>query len=207
MFTTQFLLTSLVVVLMPGTGTLYTISTGIARDWRASIAAAIGCTFGIIPHLLASALGLSTLMHISAEVFSVVKYVGSAYLLYLAWQMWKETGGVEIGRLGRETTEPNLVQVAWKGIAINLLNPKLTAFFLAFLPQFITREGVSVTQQFLGLSVAFMLMTLAVFCMYGFIASGARRVLGAKPRAMRWVQRSFALVFGGLAVELAFTRR
>ncbi|MBP7892650.1 MAG: LysE family translocator [Firmicutes bacterium] len=207
MFTAQFLLTSLVVVLMPGTGTLYTISTGIARDWRASVAAAIGCTLGIVPHLLASALGLSTLMHMSAEVFSIVKHVGSAYLLYLAWQTWKDTGVVEIGRTGREPIESSLVKVAWKGIALNVLNPKLTVFFLAFLPQFITCGGVSATQQFIGLSAVFMLMTLAVFCLYGFVASSARRVLGATPRAMRWVQRSFAVVFGGLAIELAFTRR
>lgn len=204
MFTAQFLLTSLVVVMVPGTGVLYTISTGIARGRPASIAAAIGCTFGIVPHLLASGLGLSAVMHMSAGVFSILKYAGSAYLLYLAWQMWKDTGTIAIRR---ESTERSLLSVAWKGAAVNVLNPKLTVFFFAFLPQFIIPGAMSATQQLVGLSAVFMLMTLAVFCLYGLAASGARRVFGTTPKAVRWVQRSFAVVFAGMAVQLAFARR
>ncbi|BAS26764.1 LysE family translocator [Limnochorda pilosa] len=204
MLTTQFLLTSLIVVVMPGTGVLYTLSNGMARGGRAGIAAALGCTLGILPHLLASALGLSAIMHVSATVFSVVKYGGSAYLLFLAWQMWKETGALAIGH---ESTESSLVKVALRGVALNILNPKLTIFFLAFLPQFITPGVLSATRQLVGLSAVFMLMTLVVFCLYALLAGGARKALSAMPRSIRWIQRSFAVVFAGLAVELAFTRR
>ncbi len=204
MFSTQFLITSLIVVLMPGTGAIYTISTGMAQSWRAGIAAAVGCTFGIVPHLLASILGLSAMMHMSAEVFSIVKYAGSAYLLYLAWQMWKDTGEVAFGP---RSAGSSYAKVAWRGIVLNILNPKLTIFFLAFMPQFIKSGDMSATQQLVGLSAVFMLMTLAVFCVYGLIADGVRQVFGGMPKAMRWLQRSFAVVFAGLAAELAFSKR
>jgi threonine/homoserine/homoserine lactone efflux protein len=204
-FTTHFILTSLVVVLMPGTGAIYTVSTGVTQSWRAGIVAAIGCTLGIIPHLLASILGLSAVMHMSAVTFSVAKYVGSAYLLYLAWQMWRDAGTVAIG--SNKSAEPSYMKVAWKGIVLNLLNPKLTIFFLAFMPQFIAPGEMSATQQLVWLSAAFMLMTLVVFCLYGLIASGLRTVLGAMPRAVRWIQRSFAMIFAAMAVKLAFTEQ
>jgi threonine/homoserine/homoserine lactone efflux protein len=203
-FTTRFLLTSLVVVLVPGTGTLYTISTGISRDWRASIAAAFGCTVGIVPHLLASALGLSAIMNMGAQVFTLVKVAGAAYLLYLAWQMWRDTG---TPAMERDSSDRSMVNVASRAVALNFLNPKLTIFFLAFLPHFITPGTSSATQQLLGLSAVFMLMTFLIFCVYGLIASMARSFIGAGPGAMRWLQRSFAVVFAGLAVELAFSDR
>lgn len=204
MFTTQFLLTSLVVVLVPGTGTLYTISTGISRDWRAGIAAAFGCTLGIVPHLLASALGLSAIMNMGAQVFTVVKLAGAAYLLYLAWQMWKDTGTLA---LERERDARSSVSVAWRAVVLNLLNPKLTIFFLAFLPHFIDPSAGSTLPQLAGLSSVFMAMTFVVFCFYALLASAARSAVGVTPGALRLLQRSFAVVFAGLAVELALTDR
>lgn len=204
MFSTEFLVTSLVVVLIPGTGVLYTVSTGIARDRRASIAAAVGCTFGIVPHLAASALGLSAIMQLGAEVFTVVKLAGSAYLLYLAWQMWKDTGALAIER---KDDGSGVVRIALKGVALNVLNPKLTAFFLAFMPQFIDPGAVSTTMQLLILSSVFMLMTLIVFCLYGLIASVSGSAIRNAPKATAWIQRSFAVVFAGLAVELALGDR
>ncbi|MBI5231080.1 MAG: LysE family translocator [Coriobacteriales bacterium] len=203
MLSAQFLITSLVVVLLPGTGTLYTISTGVARGRRAGLAAAFGCTLGIVPHLLASALGLSAIMNLSAQVFGVVKLAGAAYLLFLAWQMWRETGSVDVDR---DASERGMAQVAWRAIVLNLLNPKLTIFFLAFLPAFIEKGAGSAGQQLLGLSAVFMAMTFLVFAGYALIAGTARSVLSG-PRAMRWMQRSFAVVFAGLAVDLALSER
>jgi len=203
-FTSQFLLTSLVVVLVPGTGTLYTISTGITRDWRAGIAAAFGCTLGIVPHLLASALGLSAIMNMGAQVFTVVKLAGAAYLLYLAWQMWKDIGTMAIER---DRDARGLVSVSGRAVVLNLLNPKLTIFFLAFLPHFIDPAAGSTLSQLAGLSAVFMGMTFVVFCLYALIASAARSTVGVTPGALRWLQRSFAVVFAGLAVELALTDR
>jgi threonine/homoserine/homoserine lactone efflux protein len=203
MLSMQFLVTSLVVVLIPGTGTLYTVSTGVARGRRVGVAAAFGCTLGIVPHLLASALGLSAIMNMGAQVFTVVKFAGAAYMLFLAWQMWRDTGTFDSRRAANER---GLLRVAWRGIVLNILNPKLTIFFLAFLPQFIDTGQTSAGQQLIGLSAVFMAMTFAVFAVYAYLAGTARSLL-SRPRATRWLQRSFAVVFAGLAVDLALTER
>src|SRR5947209_4661966 len=88
--TTEFLLTSLIVVLIPGTGVVFTISTGLLRGRRASLFAAFGCTAGILPHLGATVLGLAALMHTSAVAFQILKYAGVVYLLYLAYATWRD---------------------------------------------------------------------------------------------------------------------
>lgn len=126
MVTTEFLLTSLIVVLIPGTGVIYTISTGLFQGWKASIFAAIGCTAGIIPHLLATIMGLAAILHMSAVTFQVIKYIGVVYLLYLAWSMWKQTGAMQL-----ESSNHTLkaLQIIAKGFLINILNPKLSLFF------------------------------------------------------------------------------
>ena len=139
MFNTEFLITSLVVVLIPGTGVIYTVSTGLFLGWRASIAAACGCTAGIIPHLSASILGLSAILHMSAVAFQAVKYAGAAYLLYLAWSMWRDTGALKFNSPSHKN---GLRQIATRGFLINILNPKLSIFFLTFLPLFISANGV-----------------------------------------------------------------
>jgi threonine/homoserine/homoserine lactone efflux protein len=160
MFTTEFFITSLVVVLIPGTGVIYTVSTGLFLGWRAGIAAAFGCTAGIIPHLAASILGLSFILHMSALVFQTVKFAGAVYLLYLAWSMWREKGAPT---LNSPSNAGNPGQVAVKGFLINILNPKLSIFFLAFLPLFISPVTDSPTLQMFLLSGVFMTMTLINF--------------------------------------------
>ncbi len=204
MFSTEFLLTSLVVALIPGTGALYTISTGLFRGRRASIAAAAGCTLGIIPHLLASVLGLSLVLHLSAEVFQGIKWAGAAYLLYLAWITWREGGGLSFQA---PETQQSSGQIIWRAVLLNLLNPKLTLFFLAFLPHFISPRSGSVVAEFAALSGVFMLITFLVFALYGVTASGVRRFLLNSPRALIWLRRSFAATFAALSVDLALTRR
>jgi len=202
MFNVEFLLTSLVVVLIPGAGVIYTVSTGLAQRGRASIAAAIGCTAGILPHLLASILGLSAILHMSALAFQVLKVVGSLYLLYLAWSMWQDTGTLKFDRTTKKT---NAFQIILKGVLINILNPKLTIFFFAFLPLFISPNAASPTQQMLGLSAVFMLMTLVIFAVYGILASGISTYLISSPKAIRRIQRSFAVIFAVLAARLVLS--
>src|SRR5215207_1179603 len=174
MINPESLLASLVVVLIPGTGVVYTITTGLTLNWRASLAAAIGCTLGIVPHILASILGLSALMNMSARVFSIVKLAGALYLLYLAWNMWREAGTFEVNRKGAETSLPKIIL---KAIAINLLNPKLTIFFFAFLPLFVSKDSPSPTVEMILLSAVFMGITLVVFALYGILASGVSAYL------------------------------
>jgi len=200
MFNPEFLLTTLVVVLLPGTGVIYTVSTGIFSGRKASIAAAFGCTAGIVPHLIASILGLSAILHMSALAFQAVKFAGALYLLYLAWAMWRETGGMNFSN---EAAPKGLIKIALKAILINLLNPKLSIFFLAFIPLFISPAATSPTLQMLLLSLVFMAMTLAVFILYGLCAHGVSRYITSSPKSISVLQRSFAAIFALLGIKLA----
>jgi threonine/homoserine/homoserine lactone efflux protein len=204
MISPEFLLASLIVVLIPGTGVVYTITTGLTLQWRASLAAALGCTLGIVPHILASVLGLSALLNMSAQVFSVLKLAGALYLLYLAWNMWREAGIIEINPKSRETSLANIIL---KAIAINLLNPKLTIFFFAFLPLFVPKDSASPTVDMLVLSAVFMGLTLIVFALYGILASGVSAYLANSTQAVKRLQQAFALLLAGFAVKLALTQK
>lgn len=204
MINPEFLLASLTVVLIPGTGAVYTITTGLTLKWRASIAAAVGCTLGIVPHILASILGLSALLNMSAQVFSVLKIAGAAYLLYLAWNMWREAGTLE---LNQKSTETSAKQIIIKAVALNLLNPKLTIFFFAFLPLFISKDASSPTLEMIILSAVFMLMTFIVFALYGILASGISSYLLNSVKAVKRIQRAFAVILAAFAVNLALSEK
>ena len=202
MINPEFLLASLVVVLIPGTGVIYTITTGLTLTWRASIAAAIGCTLGIVPHILASILGLSALLNMSAQVFSALKIAGALYLLYLAWNMWREAGTLEINQ---KSAGSSVTQIIIKAIAINLLNPKLTIFFFAFLPLFVSKDSASPTLEMITLSAVFMGMTFLIFALYGMLASGISAYLINSSRAVKRLQQAFAAVLAIFAVKLALS--
>lgn len=204
MVTPEFFLASLVVVLVPGTGVIYTVTTGLTHNWRASLAAAFGCTLGIVPHILASILGLSALLNMSAQVFSVLKFAGAAYLLYLAWNMWREAGSLEFNP---EPSETSTLKLITKAIAINLLNPKLTIFFFTFLPLFISESSAAPTLDMVGLSAVFMALTLVVFALYGILASAVSAYLLSTSKIMKRVQHTFALVLAGFAVKLALSEQ
>lgn len=204
MLSTEFLLTSLFVVLLPGTGVIYTVSNGLFLGWRASIAAAIGCTVGIIPHLSASILGLSAILHMSALAFQIVKYAGACYLLYIAWGMWRETGSIQFNSPFSKNSPWQIIR---RGFLLNILNPKLSIFFLAFLPLFVSTKATSPTLQMGILSIIFMAMTLVIFIIYGISANAVRRYVVNSPKAILWLKRSFAVTFALLGVKLALTER
>ena len=198
----EFLLTSLVVVATPGTGVIYTLAAGLTRGARASIVAAAGCTLGIVPHMLAAITGLAALLHTSAVAFGVLKYLGVAYLLYLAWSTLRERGALAVEESGAPASAGRTIA---GGVLVNILNPKLTLFFFAFLPQFIgPGEGVLAM---LGLSAVFMLMTLLVFALYGVFAAAVRERVIARPRVLLWMRRAFAGSFLALSAKLALTRQ
>lgn len=202
MFSPEFLLTALVVVLIPGTGVIYTVSNGIFNGRKSSIFAALGCTLGIVPHLAAGILGLSAIMHMSASLFQVIKYAGVLYLLYLAWGMWRDTGAINF----EEKEEKELGHIAKRGFLINILNPKLTIFFLAFLPQFLDRSSsLSTTLQLLSMSAVFMLMTLVVFALYGVLGSSVRQFFIGSKKRLRRMQQSFGVIFAALGIKLALS--
>jgi len=204
MITVEFLVTSLVVVLIPGTGVVFTVSTGLLRGRRASIFAAVGCTAGIVPHLMATVLGLAALLHTSAVAFQTLKFAGVAYLLYLAYAMWRDKSAFVVEEAARESTAMGLIV---KAILLNVLNPKLTIFFLAFLPQFVEHGASSPLMQLLSLSGVFMAMTLAVFVAYGLMAHAFRRAVIESPRVQTWLRRGFAVAFASLGAQLALSER
>ncbi|MGW6442421.1 LysE family translocator [Lentzea sp. NPDC055074] len=192
-----FLITTLIAVATPGTGVLYTLSAGLAHGRKASVIAAFGCTLGIVPHVLATVTGLAALLHASALAFEIVKYLGVAYLVYLAWATLRDRSELVVDTAAAPTSARRVVVSA---VLINLLNPKLTIFFVAFLPQFATGFG-----QMVMLSAVFMALTFAVFAVYGVFAASMRdRVLG-RPRVMVWLRRFFAASFAALGVKLALS--
>jgi threonine/homoserine/homoserine lactone efflux protein len=199
----QFLLTALVVVIAPGTGVLYTLAISLGQGRRAALWAALGCTFGIVPHLAAAILGLAALLHTSALLFTAVKWAGVAYLLYLAWQSLRAGGALAVSE--DRTAEPG-IRIARRGALINILNPKLSVFFLALLPPFLSGNPATATLEMTTLGAIFMALTFVVFVGYGLLAAEARDRLLASARAMRWLNRSFATLFAALAGRLALER-
>ena len=200
----EFLLTSLIIVASPGTGVVYTLAAGLSRGARASVLAAFACTLGIVPHLAAAMMGLAALLHTSALAYNLVKYAGVAYLLFMAWQTLRERGALKV-EAARD------VRSAWRvvidGVLINILNPKLSIFFVAFLPQFMTAEEESPLLEMLELSGVFMAMTFVVFAVYGLFAAAMRDHVVSRPAVMAWMRRTFAAAFVALGARLALTER
>jgi threonine/homoserine/homoserine lactone efflux protein len=191
-----FLLTTLVVVATPGTGAVYTISAGLARGRRAGVVAAAGSTLGIVPHLLATVTGLAALLQASENAFQVVKYLGVGYLLYMAWATLRDKDALVVERGGAPRSAARVVA---SGVLVNLLNPKLTVFFVAFLPQFASTTGAM-----LRLSAVFMAATFVIFAGYGVFAASVRDRVVSRPRVMTGVRRVFAAAFVALGAKLAF---
>jgi threonine/homoserine/homoserine lactone efflux protein len=200
----EFLITSLIVVASPGTGVLYTLAAGLSRGARASIVAALGCTLGIVPHMAAAITGLAALLHTSALAFEIIKYLGVAYLLYMAWNTLREHGAL---RVEAETAPRSALQVITSGILINILNPKLSIFFFAFLPQFVATGEPNALPRMLELSAVFMAVTFVVFVAYGVFAASIRNHVITRPRVLTWMRRTFAAAFVALGAKLALTDR
>ena len=202
--TPEFLLTTLIIVASPGTGALYTIAAGLSRGARASVVAALGCTLGIVPHIAAAMLGLAALLHASALAFNAVKYAGVAYLLWMAWNSLREKGALSVE--GAQDRRSDLRVIA-DGVLINILNPKLSIFFVAFLPQFVSADEASPLLRMGELSGVFMLATFVVFAVYGVFAAAMRDHVVTRPRVMAWMRRGFAAAFAALAGRLALAER
>ncbi|MDX8457587.1 LysE family translocator [Mesorhizobium humile] len=202
--TLEFLLTSLVIIASPGTGAIYTVAAGLSGGTRASFIAAFGCTLGIVPHMLAAVSGLAALLHTSALAFQILKYLGVAYLLYMAWAMFRDRGLLS---LNDEAAGKSVRQVIVSAIFINLLNPKLSIFFFAFLPQFVKADDASPVSRMLELSLVFMALTFVIFAAYGAFAAAVRRHVISSASVQTWMRRGFAAAFAALAAQLALASR
>lgn len=202
----EFFITSLIVVLIPGTGVIYVLTHGLLRPSSYVWSASLGCTLGIVPHIAASAFGVAALLHASAMAFQLVKYAGAAYLLYLAYGMWKDSAKLSLDQ-DDKTLQKNHRQTILNGLLINILNPKLSIFFLAFLPQFIAPTVAHPIFEMITLGGFFMALTLGVFLLYGFCASFLRQFILQKPKLLQKIQRGFAGIFVLLGVRLALEER
>jgi threonine/homoserine/homoserine lactone efflux protein len=200
----DFLLTSLIVIVSPGTGVLLTLAAGLSRGARASVVAAFGCTLGIVPHMAAAIMGLAALLHTSAVAFEILKYLGVAYLLWMAWQALKETGALRVDAKPDSRSE---LQVVVQAILVNILNPKLSIFFFAFLPQFVSAEEAAPLARMTLLSSVFMGLTFVVFVGYGLFAAAIRNHVISRPRVLTWMRRTFAAAFVALGAKLALAER
>ena len=200
----EFLVTSLIVVVSPGTGVLFTLAAGLSRGSRASMVAAFGCTLGIVPHMAAAVMGLAALLHTSALAFQTLKYLGVAYLLYMAWSTLREQGALKVEK---ESGSRSATQVIVAAILVNILNPKLSIFFLAFLPQFVSATEAPPLPRMRELSGVFMALTFAVFVAYGLFAASIRSHVISRPRVLTWMRRTFAGAFAALGVKLALADR
>ncbi|OIQ34848.1 MAG: lysine transporter LysE [Roseobacter sp. MedPE-SWchi] len=203
MISMQFLITAIVVVLAPGTGVLYTLALGLGQGARPAIWAALGCTLGILPHLAAATLGLAAVLHSSALLFQIVKILGVLYLLYLAWQALRSGGALS---LSAEAKAQSPLRIAQRGALINILNPKLSVFFLALLPPFLSGDPASATTEMTLLGAVFMGLTFGVFVLYGYFAAQARQFILGSETVLKWLNRGFASIFAALAARLAFER-
>jgi threonine/homoserine/homoserine lactone efflux protein len=201
----EFLLTSLVVVLIPGAGVVYTVSSSIGGGRRRGLIAAVGCTLGIVPHMLAAMLGLSGIMQAGSVVFEAVRWAGVAYLVFMGFSMIREAGTLPLD--DQDAPGGSAGAVVWRGILVNVLNPKLTLFFFAFLPQFLDASPGLLDVKLIELGGIFMLMTLAVFAVYAIASAAIRDLVLATPAAREWIERAFGAILIGFAAKLAFTDR
>ena len=201
----EFLLTSLVVVLIPGTGVVYTVSSSIGGGRRRGLIAAVGCTLGIVPHMVAAMLGLSGIMQAGSVVFEVVRWAGVAYLVFMGFSMIREAGTLPLD--DQHAPGDSAGTVVWRGVLVNVLNPKLTLFFFAFLPQFLDASPGLLDVRLIELGGIFMLMTLAVFAVYAIASAAFRDLVLTAPVARRWIERTFGAILIGFAAKLAFTDR
>jgi threonine/homoserine/homoserine lactone efflux protein len=198
-----FLITALVIVATPGTGALYTIAAGLTRGTRAAVLAAFASTLGTVPHLLAAVTGLAALLHASGVAFQTVKYLGVAYLLWMAWSTWRDRGVLSVDDAGSPRSWRAVIST---GVTINLLNPKLTIFFVAFLPQFVPPGSAHATWHLLALGAVFMALTFVVFTGYGACAALLRDQVLARPRVVDRIRKAFAVSFAALGGRLALER-
>jgi threonine/homoserine/homoserine lactone efflux protein len=205
----EFLVTSLVVAAIPGTGVFFTVSSAISGGRSRGIVAAFGCTLGIVPHIVAAALGLSGIMQIGATFFEVVRWAGVAYLIFMGLTLLKDGGDLLVAdQLSGKSAGPSSTPVVIRrGVLLNLLNPKLTLFFFAFLPPFLDRSSRLLNPQMLVLSAVFMAATFAVFSVYALASAALRDQLLAAPRARLWFQRTLGSLLIGFGIRLAVAKR
>lgn len=198
----EFLLTALIVCLVPGIGVVYTLSATLGAGFRAGIMASAGCTIATVLHLVVALSGLAAVLYTSAILFQAIKYAGVAYLIWMAWAILGDRGSLSV-----KAAEPQSARVVVRrGIALNILNPKLPLFFIAFLPQFLPAEKAGALPAMIELGLAFSALTFLTFAGYAALAALGRNAVLGRPAVLLWLKRAFAASFAALGLRLALER-
>jgi threonine/homoserine/homoserine lactone efflux protein len=200
----EFYLTCLVLVLTPGTGMIYTFMCALSQGRRGAILGALGSTFSILPHILAAILGLAAVLHASAVAFQAIKWIGVAYLLYIGWKTWKDTNLFDLKDGVKQTSSAKLI---WQGVLGSVLNPKLSLFFMALLPQFVNVQSTNPMGEMALLGGIFMAMTFVAFAGLGVMVASARHGVQTRPKLLEHARRGFGGVFILLGARLALVER
>ncbi len=191
--------------LSPGPDVLCIVSHSLRGGARAGAVAALGILGGCFVHVVAAAAGLGALLATSATAFSVVKWIGAAYLLWMGVRLLLARGGDRLALDAAGSVPDSLWAVARSGFLTNVLNPKVVLFFLAFVPQFITADAASPAVSFLLLGLLFSLNSLPVNLAYAWLAAWAARRVQVLRNAMGWLDRAAGALFIGFGLRLAFT--
>ncbi|EJV0836015.1 LysE family translocator [Salmonella enterica subsp. enterica serovar Chester] len=196
----EYLITVLVICLSPGIGVVYTLSATLGGGWKAGFWASTGCTIATIIHLLIAMAGLAAIIHTSAVLFQTIKFAGVLYLFWMAWIILKDRSGLSV-KAEKSVTPGRLLS---RGILLNILNPKLPLFFMAFIPQFVPAGSSMVLLPELG--IIFTIVTFTVFMGYVALAAAGRQHILESATAMSWLRRAFAASFAALGLKLAIEK-
>ncbi|MFL9503796.1 LysE family translocator [Pseudogemmobacter blasticus] len=197
----EFLLTAFIVCITPGIGVVYTLSVTLGGGFRAGFWATIGCTIATVLHMVVAMAGLAAVLHTSAVLFQTIKYAGVAYLLWMAWAVLQSTGSLAVE--ASDGGSPR--RLVARGILLNILNPKLPLFFVAFLPQFLPAHAAGLGP-LLELGTGFTVMTFLTFLLYAVVAASGRKAILSSPSVLTWMKRAFAASFAALGARLALER-
>lgn len=200
MLSPDFLLTALIVCISLGIGVVYTLAHTLGGGVRAGLWAVLGCTIATVVHLAVAVAGLAAVLHTSALLFQAIKFAGVAYLLWMAWAVLQDRGGLSI----RPAAPVPAALIVGRGITMNLLNPKIPLFFVAFLPQFLPAGAGA--WDLVTMGSVFTLLTPVTFLGYLALAAVSRQALLSSPTIMAWLRRAFAASFAALGLRLAFEK-
>jgi len=199
-----FIAASAALTFLPGPDILFVLTQSISQGKMAGVATATGLCTGILVHTSAAALGISALIYKSALAFEIVKYAGAAYLIYLAWQALRESGELIFSAPVRET---NLIALYRRGIFMNVLNPKVALFFLAFLPQFVNMESGNVPMQMIFLGIVFLVQAWLIFSIISVFAGTIGDKIVKRPGIGRYINLGKAGIFTVIGVKLALSHK
>lgn len=194
----SFIGASVILTLMPGPDNLFVLTESLTKGKKDGIAISLGLSLGVLIHTLAAATGLSIIIQKSALVFSILKYLGAAYLFYLAFMSFKEEKTDINLESNSKIEETKIIPLVKKGFLMNVLNPKVSLFFIAFLPQFISSDGYNVTLQMVILGLIFMLQAFLIFSAIAILASKLTKYINNPKfwRITKWSKISVLSILG-----------